>query len=132
MRVKDRKERNLASSGDRVARDSHHHGSSGVPSVRSSCVHQWWGSPPYLVVQPFIRCSGRPRVPPVPCMCFFSVLAPAGRGGGRCPDTFSTTMYPSSNSLQGWFGVAVYSLSGLSLAGLPGGRGGLQTRENHA
>jgi len=40
-REKDRKERNLASSRDRVARDSHHHGSSGVPLVLSSCVHRW-------------------------------------------------------------------------------------------
>ena len=93
------------------------------------------GSPHCLITRPFIRCSGRlfPRqwhvlhIPPVPCMCVFSVLVPAGQGGGRSLDTSSTTMYQSSNSLHSWFQVAVSSLSGLHLAGLPGGRAGLQT-----
>ena len=67
-----------------------------------------------------------PHVAPVPCVCFFSVLAPADRGGGRCLDTFSTMRYPSSNSLQSWFRVAVYSLSDWHLAGLPGDQTGLQ------
>jgi len=53
-RGKDRKERNLASSRDRASRDSHRHGSSGVPLVRSSCVCRWRGSPRRLVTRPFI------------------------------------------------------------------------------
>jgi len=44
-RGKNRKERNLVSSWDRVARDSHHHGSRSLLLVRSSCVHQWWWVP---------------------------------------------------------------------------------------
>ena len=95
-RGKDRKERNLASSQDKVSRDSHHHGSSGIPSVGSSCVHWWWGSLQWgflhcLVAQPFIRCSGRlfprpwhvPRITPVACMCFF--LSPGSSRLGRGP-----------------------------------------------
>jgi len=82
MKGKERKERNLVSSQNRVARDSHHHGSSGVLLVCSSCVHQWWVSPCHLVARPFIRCLGRlfpgqrhiPHIPPVLCMCFFLSL----------------------------------------------------------
>jgi len=89
-RGKDRKERNQASSQDGVTRDSHHHGSSRILLVRSSCVRRWCGSPHRLVTWPFIRCLGRllPRqwhvlhIPPVQCMCFF--LGPgSGRSGRR-------------------------------------------------
>jgi len=89
-RDKDRKERNLASSQDRVARDSHQHGSSGVLLVCSSCVRRWWGSPHRLVAWLFLRCLGRlsrrqwhiGHVPPVPCMCLFlsPVCGRLGRG----------------------------------------------------
>jgi len=64
-----------------------------------------------------------PTFPQSRACAFFSVLAPAGRGGGRCLDTFSTTRYLSSNSLQSWFRVADFYL-----AGPPGGSAGLQTR----
>jgi len=107
-RGKDRKERNLASSRDRVAGDSHHHRSSGIPLVWSVSVHRWWGSPHCLVSRPLIRCLGRllprqwhvPHVPPIPCMFFFSVLDPAGQGGGCCLDMFSTTIYPCTCPLR--------------------------------
>ena len=126
---KDRKERNLASSWDRIARDCQHHGSSSIPLFHSFSEHRWWGSPRRLVTWPFIRCSGRlflrqrhiSHMPPVLCMCFFSVLVPAGQTGFWCLDTFSAVMYWSSNSLRGWFWVVVYSLSGLYLAGPPEG-----------
>jgi len=127
-RGKDRKEKNLASGSDSVARGSHRHGSSGALLVCNFYVCRWWGSPCCLVARPFVRCSGRlfprqwhiPHVLPFPCMAF-SVLALAGCGGGQCPDTFSTATHPSSNSFRGWFQVAFYSLSGLYLAGPPGG-----------
>jgi len=88
-RQKDRKERNLASIMDRVTRDSHHHGSSGVSLVHSSCMCQWWVTPRHLAAQSFIRCLGRifprqqrvPHVPPVPCMYFF--LSPGSGRSGR-------------------------------------------------
>jgi len=88
-RGKDRTERNLASSRDRVARDIHHHGSSSVPLVRTSRVRQWWGSPHRLVARPFIRCLGRlfPRqwhVPPCsPSPAHVFLLSPVSGRSGR-------------------------------------------------
>ena len=127
---KERKERNLASSRDGVTRYSHHHGSSSVPLVHSSCEYRWWGCLRRLVTRPFIGCSGSCSLgngtyPMFPqshaCVFFFSVLAPADRGRGWCLDTFSSTRYPSSNFLQSLFWAVVYSVSCLYLAGLPGG-----------
>ena len=145
-RGKDRKEKNLASSQDRVSRDSHHHGSSGIPLVRHSCVCRWWGSPQFLcasvvgfsslfghmalykvfgkiVLQAMAR---TPRSPSPMHAFFLFVLAPAGRGRCWCLGIFSTTKYPSSNSLESCFWAAVYSLSGLHLAGPHGNQAVLQ------
>ena len=97
--------------------------------VHRSCMCWWWGPHRCLVALLFVRCSEKlflrqqhiPHIPPVPCMCFFSVLAPAGQGGYQCLDTFSTTVYLFSNSLLGWFWVVVCSLNDWHLAGPPGG-----------
>jgi len=111
-RGKYRKERYLASGCDRVARDGHHYGSSsfGCTSfykVSREIVPEAMAITPHSLSPTYVF--------------FFSVLPLAGQGGGWCLDTFSTTRYPSSNSLQNLFQVAVYSLCSLYFAGPSGG-----------
>jgi len=122
---KDRKERNLVSSQDKVARDSHHHGSSGIPLVHSFRVLQWWGSPSCLFTQPFIRCCGdcslgNSTYPMFPQSraCVFSQSWLWQIREGLVSRHILHNKVPI---LRGWFWVVVYSLSGLYLADPPGG-----------
>ena len=116
-RGKDKKERNLVSSrDDRIARDSHHHGSSGVPLVHNFILHQWRGSPCCLVTRPFPMCLGKlfprrwriPYLPPVPCMCFFLSPGSSRSGRGLVPrhifhNEVPVLQLPSKLVSGGWF-----------------------------